>query len=108
MFSLKISPEADSDLREIQKYISFELENPSAAQNVVSNILKAVRSLEMFPDRGNPLNTIVDIKTDYRFLVSGKYIVFYRTDDKFVYIIRILYGKRDYIRMLFPQQFDGT
>lgn len=106
MFSIRISPEAENDLKEIQKHIAFVLENPTASQNIVTNILKTIRNLEIFPDRGNPLNTIIQIKTDYRFVISGQYIIFYRRDDKHVYIIRILYGKRDYLKMLFPHQPD--
>jgi len=41
------------------------------------------------------------VETDYRFLVSGKYIVFYQTDGEMVSIYRILYGSRDYMKVLF-------
>lgn len=36
------------------------------------------------------------------FFVSGNYITFYRVNIHEVYIDRILYGKRNYLRILFP------
>ena len=36
-----------------------------------------------------------------RFLVIGKYLAFYRIVENEVYIDRILYGGRDYLRILF-------
>jgi prevent-host-death family protein len=43
---------------------------------------------------------------DYRFLVCGSYLAFYHTLAKKVYIDRILYGKRDYIKILFGDSTD--
>ena len=103
MAILHISPEAREDLQDIKEYISSELENPTAAQNVVSNIIKAMRSLEQFPDMGSPLSSVVDVPNDYRFLVSGNYLVFYRNDKDSVYVIRVIYGKRDYMKILFGE-----
>jgi len=103
MAILHISPEAREDLQDIKEYISSELENPTAAQNVVSNIIKAMRSLEQFPDMGVPLSSVVDVPNDYRFLVSGNYLAFYRNDKDSVYVIRVIYGKRDYMKILFGE-----
>lgn len=47
---------------------------------------------------GRKLSSKIGVSTDYRFIISGKYPVFYKTDDEFVSIYRILYGKRDYAR----------
>ena len=37
----------------------------------------------------------------YRFLVCGNYIAYYREDETAVYVVRILYGGRDYVKILF-------
>jgi addiction module RelE/StbE family toxin len=100
---LNISPQAFSDLQNIEEYITKELGNPVAAQNTVSKIINAVRGLVDFPDIGAPLSSIVDLQTNYRFLVSGNYLIFYRHEDGRIFVIRILYGKRDYIRSLFGE-----
>ena len=101
MATLRISPEVQRDLEGIKEYIETELENSTAAQNIVSKIVKDMYGLETFPDMGAPLSSIMEVQTDYRFLVSGKYLVFYRHVKGVVYVIRVLYGKRDYIKILF-------
>jgi len=103
MNKLLISPEARKDLEGIKTYISEELVNPIAAVNVVSRIIKSIKNLKDTPGIGRPLATKVSFETDYRFLVCGNYLAFYRYEDKIVYVDRILYGRRDYIRILFPE-----
>jgi plasmid stabilization system protein ParE len=60
-----------------------------------------------FPLSGAPLSSIYDIATDYRFLVCGIYIVFYRPQGDAVLIDRILYGRRDYLAVLFGDLLQG-
>ncbi|HHY05444.1 MAG TPA: type II toxin-antitoxin system RelE/ParE family toxin [Clostridia bacterium] len=101
MYELKISPEAKNDLAEIKRYISQELYNSQAAVKLCSKIMKKIRRLSEYPEIGTPLSSIIDIQTDYRFLVCGNYLIFYRFEEKNVFISRILYGRRDYMRILF-------
>lgn len=101
MYKLKISPQARDDLAEIKGYISQELCNPQAAVNIVSEITKKVRSLLEYPGIGSPLSSIMDIQTDYRFFVCANYLIFYRNENRTVFVSRILYGRRDYMRILF-------
>ena len=101
MYKLKISPEARDDLAEIKGYISQELCNPQAAVNLVSKIMKKIRGLSEYPGIGTLLSSVVDIQTDYRFLVCANCLIFYRYEYEIVFISRILYGKRDYMRVLF-------
>lgn len=57
--------------------------------------------LAEFPNSGAPLAGAVGIETDYRYLVCGNYTAFYRVENETVYIVRILYGRRDFMRILF-------
>ena len=111
MAQIHISPEASNDLAEIKNYIAMELEHTAAALNTVSKITKSIRGLERFPDIGVPLSSIIDIPTDYRFLVTDNYISFYRHDGNAVYVARVFYAKRDYLKILFgelPEQESGN
>jgi len=101
MVSLKISPKAQKDMLEIKEYISEELCNSTAATNVLSIITKRIRELTEFPLIGAPLSSVIDIETGYRFLVCGQYIAFYRYENDTVYVDRVLYGRRDFMRILF-------
>lgn len=108
MAKIKLSPLAISDLQEIKAYISDDLSNPIAANRVINQIIDDYTLLETSPEMGAPLSAKINIATDYRYLVSGKYIVFYKTDKEYVYISRILYGVRDYIRILFNDEITDN
>ena len=101
MAKLLISPEAKQDLLEIKEYISNELDSPIAAKNVTDKIIKQISTLSDFPKIGTMLSSIIDMETGYRFLVCGSYTAFYRYIDNTVFVDRILYGKRDFMRILF-------
>lgn len=101
MSEIKFSPESISDLKEIRKYISDDLENKVAADNTVALILEEIKSLSTFPKSGSPLSSIVKISTDYRYIACKNYMVFYRCENDAVYVSRILYGKMNYMKVLF-------
>ena len=94
------SPESRRDLDDIWDYIVSELQNRSAAEHVVDCIMDAVDQLKNFAEMGTPLSSIADVGTDYRFLVSGNYMVFYRVQANDVHIDRVLYGRSDYMSAL--------
>ena len=95
------SPESRRNLDDIWDYIVSELQHRSAAERVINRIIDAVDPLKNFAEMGAPLSSIADIGTDYRFLVSGNYMVFYRVQGNDVYIDRVLYGRSDYMSVLF-------
>ena len=108
MAKLSISPEAKKDLHEIKEYISVELDNPTAAVKTISRIMKAMRTLIDFPDSGAPLSSKIDVPNNYRTLMCNSYLVFYRHEGGIVNIIRVLYGRRDYIKILFGDALEDT
>ena len=95
------SSESRRDLDDIWDYIVSELQNRSAAERVIDRIMDAVDPLKNFAEMGTLLSSIADVGTDYRFLVSGNYMVFYRVQGNDVYIDRVLYGRSDYMSSLF-------
>jgi len=103
MSNIRYTPEAEEDLAGIKEYIAEQLINPVASINTVTKITKRIRELKKFPELGARLSSIIDIDTDYRFLVCANYLTFYRVDRNDVYVIRVLYGKRDYIKILFGE-----
>lgn len=100
MNKIHLTPEAQDDLREIKSYISKNLENPQAALSTARKITQTIRQLREYALSGTPLSSIADVDEDYRFLISGNYMIFYRVADSDVYIDRILYSHRDYLRIL--------
>lgn len=101
MHTLRINPLALQDLKDIKEYVAAELDNPKAANKIIDRIIRKYESLAEYPFLGSELSAKIGINTHFRYLVCEKYIVFYKADDKYVYIYRILYGSRDYISILF-------
>lgn len=106
MTQIVFSPEALADLEHTKKYITEELQNEQAAINTLSKIIKNIRMLEKFPQSGPSLCAIVDFDTDYRYLICGNYTAFYRYENNTVYIIRVLYGRRNFMRILFGESME--
>ena len=100
-YKLLYSPAAVSDLEEISEYIGAELCSSAAARDIAGAILDAAEKLTDFPNMGTPLRAVTDIESGYRFIAVRSYVVFYRSLGGCVYIDRILYGRRDYMRVLF-------
>ena len=101
MNNLFLSEKAKNDLLETKTYIEEELQNPASAKETVNNIIKSLRILQDFAQAGALLSSVVNIESDYRFLVSGNYISFYRIYDDKIYVDRILYARRNYMQILF-------
>ena len=106
MTKINFSPDALKDIKDIKKYISNELYNKQAAINTVDRIMKRVRQLADFPEMGAQLSSIINLEVPYRFLICGNYIIFYKVDDNEVHIIRVIYSKRNYMKLLFGRSKD--
>ena len=78
-----------------------------AALNTINKIQDKIDNLADFPLIGAPLSSPLNEKTDYRYLVCGNYLVFYRVKDDNAFIDRVLYGRRDYMTILFGGVVDN-
>ncbi len=94
------SPKSLSDLDEIFDYIAFELKDIIAADNTVNNIIDSINILKQFAESGSILCLPTGEVTIYRYVISGNYLSFYHLSENEIYIDRIIYGKRDYIKIL--------
>lgn len=68
--------EARCDLDSIWDYIALDLQNQQAAERLVNKIM---------------------------FLVCENYLIFYHTGKSVVTVDRVLYGRRDYLSVLFDK-----
>lgn len=100
---IEYSPRALKDLDGIWDYIEKELCNPSAAQNTVEGIMDKIDILMSFTEAGAKLEFENGLNSGYRYVSFKNYIAFYRLgSDDIVYIDRVVYSGRDYMRILFP------
>ena len=101
MANVIVSQAARRDLIGIRDYISDELDNPDAAQRILKLLRTSIESLRDMPERGMPLDAVLSVHTDYRFLVCENYRVFYLCEANQVEVVRVLHMLQDYMRALF-------
>ena len=104
MFEVKVTPQAAEDLLEIKNYIENELQNPIAAHNTVLNIVETYENLSTLAEAGISVERYVPFPTDYKFVLANNYPIFYRIDGNIVRVIRIMYSRRDFVRILFEEK----
>ena len=101
MANVIVSQTARRDLIDIRDYVSIELDNPDAAQRILKLLRTSIESLRDMPERGMPLDAVLSVHTDYRFLVCENYRIFYLCEGDQVEVVRVLHTLQDYMRALF-------
>ena len=101
-YTLKFTVEAGKDLDEIFSYITGNLSSPVAAVDLIDKIENESKRLISFPLSGAVPRDDTLVKKGYRMLIIDNFIAFYIVDEenKLVKIMRIVYGKRNYLKLL--------
>lgn len=101
-YHIEITKPAEKDLHEIGKYIAIELLEPAVAKKVVGKIGDAILTLEDLPLRNSFVSDERVSKLGIRKILIDNYIVFYVVSEEYktVTIIRILYGRRDWLNLI--------
>ena len=105
MTKVILSAAAKADLQDTRRYISSVLSNPSASKLTLKRITTQLHTLEQFPESGTPI-LIPGSPVSYRYLVCGSYLAFYHIRNQEVIVDRVLYGRRDYLSILFGDQLS--
>jgi len=97
-YELKITTKASEDLDEIYAYIAGEINNGTAALNLLDDIEKSILRLKKFPFSCSYVEDINLKRKGYRKLIVKNYIAFYivKEKDTEVIIMRVLYGRQNY------------
>ncbi|MGE5417795.1 MAG: type II toxin-antitoxin system RelE/ParE family toxin [Acidobacteriota bacterium] len=101
-YKVLMTEPAAHDLSEITRYISKELREPVAAQKLIGKIREAVMSLADMPTRHALVADERLALQGIRKILVDNYIIFYLVfhKDETVVVIRILYGRRDWVDLL--------
>jgi len=99
---IRINPVAIADVQEMKAYIAED--NPQAASKMGNAIYSMIEKLADFPEMGAALSSKIGMHTDYRYLVCGSYLIFYKVDGEVVSVYRVLNGVRDYLSILFTDE----
>ena len=99
-YSIEYSRESKQDLMEIKWYIKYNLQEPEIAQNLISKIRREISNLTSNPDIYFIIDDDIIKKLEIRKLIVDNYIVFYRVKSYSIQIVRIMYGRRNWINLL--------
>lgn len=101
-YRIEITKPAEDDLSKIVMYIAKELLEPSIAERTINKISGAIITLEEFPYRNALVAEERLAKRGIRKIIIDNYIAYYIVEEnlKKVTVIRILYGKRDWMNLL--------
>lgn len=105
MVKVVLSPEANRDLVQIGDYIAFTLHNKAAARKMIGRLQNTMETLQKFPESGTLLEH-GEPHILYCYLVCGNYLIFYHFSGACACVDRILYGRRDYLAILFGDQLQ--
>ena len=94
-FSVFYSEIAASDLESIYSYIADELKNPTAAENLLRRLTRAIDDLNFMADSYHLYQSEPFYTQGVRYFSEGNYCVFYKIIDDAAHVIRIIYGARD-------------
>ena len=101
-YKIKMTPKAAEDMKNIYEYISEELYAATAANNLLRKIEKEITRLKTFPFSCPYVSDLYLKIKGYRRLIVENYVVFYflKEEKEKVVIVRILYGKQKYEKLL--------
>lgn len=97
---LEYSPMALNDMQHLRDYILTNW-GENIAKKILKKMISDIRKLEEYPLLGVDLGKIIDVPTDYRYLVTEKNYVFYHLEVEKVRVVRVLNEQQDYMMQLF-------
>lgn len=101
-YSIHITEPAKIDIRNTINYIGNVLNNPAAADRLLTKVESSIASLSVMPQRCALVDDPVFSFQKIRYLIIENYYTFYQIDEftRTVHILRFLYEKSDWKNIL--------
>ena len=96
-YKINLTPKAQSDLKEIFRYIAVDLQSIQNATGQLDRLEKAISSLEQMPECYRVQDKEPWRRRNLRIMTVDNYLVLYvpNKEERTVTVIRIMYGGRD-------------
>lgn len=96
-YSVEVTNQAEQDLRDIYRYIAYELQSVQNAAAQLTRLEENIYALDQMPERYRRYEKEPWCSRGWRIMPVDRYCVFYTLDHgcKVVSITRVLYGGRD-------------
>ncbi len=107
-YEIIVTPDAETDLTELRNYIADVLLVPETALTYIRNIRKEISKLAYMAASVAPVLDEPWRSRGIRRIITGNFYVYYRIDSETrrVYVLNIIYSKRDQLRMLSKMNID--
>ena len=99
-YNIEYSKESKQDLIGIKQYIKYNLQESETANKLISKIRKEINALKDNSEIYAIIDDDIIKKLEIRKLIVDNYIVFYRIKDNNIQIVRVMYGRRNWINLL--------
>lgn len=101
-YEVRLTTEAENDLRGIFEYIAFELQSSQNAAGQLDRLEQSIMSLDQMPERFRVYEKEPWHSRDLRIMPVDNYLVFYipNHEEQTVKIMRVIYGGRDIDKQL--------
>ncbi len=99
-YNIEYSKESKGDLIRIKQYIKYNLQEPETVNKLISKIRKSIKTLKDNPEIYAIIDDEIIRKLEIRKLIVDNYILFYRIKEDSIEIIRIMYGRRNWMNLL--------
>ncbi len=102
LYKIIRTDKADEQLRAIIFYIADDTGSADIALNCLNEIETAINRLRDFPFSGSTPRYTILRKQNYKVLIVGRYLVFYKVNEekKIVTIYAVVDGRREYLNLL--------
>lgn len=101
-YKIQFSKYARNDLIDIYSYIKYNLQEPVIAKKLIAKIREEINKLKDNPTIYAVIKHEIIKKREIRKIKVDNFIVFYMVEEnnKIVEIVRIMYGRRNWINIL--------
>ena len=99
-YNIEYSKESKQELIGINQYIKYNLQESKIAQKLITKIRTQIDSLKYSPEIYAIIDDDIIKKLEIRKLIVDNYIVFFRIKNDSIQIVRIMYGRRNWINLL--------
>lgn len=93
---------AQDDIRDAVGYVSRTLLEPDTARGLLLRFQKEILSLANIPERFSLVSDPYLASLGFRVTSVGNYLIFYtvRRETRKVDVVRVIYGKRNWIKLV--------
>lgn len=101
-YEVRLTAQAENDLRGIFEYIAFDLQSVQNAAGQLDRLEQSIASLDQMPERFRVYGKEPWYSRNLRIMPVDNYLVFYipNHEERTVQVMRVMYGGRDVDRQL--------